>query len=1078
MNRAEPGISLAGTWLGRPVTALCVLLAMGALSLAVLAGRENIPSRETGGLGFTIILRHYGVDAREMERTIAVPLEDALSAVNGVKQILSSSENGQVRVFIRFDRPAPGLYETVSEAVQRVYETLPPSAQRPEILSSDDTRIPLWTAAVFRAEPAGEPSGGISGGISEGISPEIPPRGKEEIPALGRVLERVVKPALEGIEGVGEVEISGAGLPEIVVALKDEEAAARGLSARSIAAFLGREDLLLPAGRLRYGERDLLVMVDGRYPDAASLAGAYLPVESGKPVRLGEVARIYERDREPDTLARLNGKKAAVISVMAGSGAETGALSRRIQGELKKLSDLPLELMVLSDRGAEERAAFRSVLEAALQGAFAVALTAALLGSGQAGPGKSLSGRGQRRRVLGPALICALTIPFICLLSAALLAVLGFSLNRVLLAGLSAGVGAAVDAAVLSSEGLRKLRSPAEGRKALEKLRAPLISGSVTTVAALIPLAAMDTLTADISAVAWAVGSVTLVSLIVALTLLPPLLLWGMGGPDMPGLSFPLGKAGRRVPWTLAPPRLLGVRRYFRRYLRFMSRRFLRLGVRLLAANVRFCLNRSGLSLLPALLFTIGGIGALIFAGTDIGAAPSEDSIYAQVEFEGGFLAEEADRLLGVFSEELTRKEGIKSVQTSARTGSGSVLVSFDPEKIKTGQVRSLLREKRIPGAFVYIPEMSAGERIWEITVSGDDDALCRKLAEEAARLAAPAPPVQERVLNFKTSSPGLTLIPDRERLEEAELLFSDVADTVRRGVHGPVAYKRIGPRGETDVRVRGKGGELLSREETGSLLIPGKGEGSLIPVLRLDAVTDKREGFEPSSIRRENRRRIASISIRTKPMDPRDVRNRVMGLLEQMELPRGYTISFDPEAIRTAEALSGTVGFFLLALLFCAMVIAAANESFGIPLAVLSVVPPSLAVPALFMVFRGYPMNAAVACAFVAVSGMAVNASVLITDEIRRFLGRPGKNPGRGLYRALRNRIPALLATTLTTVAGAIPFLFLREDSNMIVRVLSLVTLLGVGASAVFSLTMIPGLAKIFPKIFVSFEASPISTP
>jgi multidrug efflux pump subunit AcrB len=1072
MSRAGSGVSLAGTWLGRPVTALCVLLAMGALSLAVLAGRENIPSRETGGLGFTVILRHYGVDAREMERTIAVPLEDALSAVNGVKQILSSSENGQVRVFIRFDRPAPGLYETVSEAVQRVYESLPPSAQRPEILSSDDTRIPLWTAAVFSAEPAGELSGQISGEISGKISGEISLGGKEEVPALGRVLERVVKPALEGIEGVGEVEISGAGLPEIVVALRDEEAAARGLSARSIAAFLGREDLLLPAGRLRYGERDILVMVDGRYPDAASLAGAYLPVAAGKPVRLGEVARIYERDREPDTLARLNGKKAAVISVMAGSGAETGTLSRRIQGELKKLSDLPLEVRVLSDRGAEERAAFRSVLEAALQGAFAVALTAALLGSGA--PGEGLSGRGQRRRVLGPALICALTIPFICLLSAALLAVLGFTLNRVLLAGLSAGVGAAVDAAVLSSEGLRKLRSPAEGRKALEKLRAPLISGSVTTVAALIPLAAMDTLTADISAVAWAVGSVTLVSLIIALTLLPPLLLWGMGGPDMPGLSLPLGKARRRVPWTFALPWFLRVRGYFR----FMIRRFLRLGARLLAADIRFCVNRSRLSLLPALLFTAGGIGALIFAGTDIGAAPSEDSVYAQVEFEGGFLAEEADRLLGVFSEELTRREGIKSVQTSARTGSGSVLVSFDPEKIKTGQVRSLLREKRIPGAFVYIPEMSAGERIWEITVSGDDDALCRKLAEEAARLAAPASPVQETVLNFKTGSPGLTLIPDRERLEEAGLLFSDVADTVRRGVHGPVAYKRIDPRGETDVRVRGKGGEVLSREETGSLLIVGRGEGSLIPVLRLDAVTDKREGPEPSSIRRENRRRIASISIRTKPMDPRDVRDRVMGLLEQMELPRGYTISFDPEAIRTAEALSGTAGFFLLALLFCAMVIAAANESFGIPLAVLSVVPPSLAVPALFMVFGGYPMNAAVACAFVAVSGMAVNASVLITDEIRRFLGQAGKNPGRGLYRALRNRIPALLATTVTTVAGAIPFLFLREDSNMIVRVLSLVTLLGVGASAVFSLTMIPGLAKIFPKIFVSFEAPPISTP
>jgi multidrug efflux pump subunit AcrB len=1066
MKDAGSGKSLAGTWLGRPVAALCVLLAAGALSLAVLAGRENIPPRETGPRGFTLVLRHYGVDVREMERTVAIPLEDTLSALKGVKHILSSVENGQVRVFVTFEGESPAAYEAVSDAAQRVYESLPSSAQRPEILSSDDTRIPVWTAAVFSAAP--------SGGAG-------PPGGGAGAAALGTLLERVIKPALEGLEGAGEVEIFGAGLPEIVIALKSEEAAARGLNAPALARFLGTNDLLLPAGTLRYGERDLLVMVDGRYPDAASLAGAYLPPDMGGPVRLGEIARIYERDREPDTLSRLNGKETAVISVMAASGADLGSLSRKIQGELNQFSTLPLELRVLSDRGAEEGAALRSVFGAALQGAFAVALMAALLGSKRRTPaGENPGGVHpaalRRGRPLGPALICALMVPFICILSAALLAALGFSLNRVLLAGLSAGVGAAVDAAILCSEGFKDLRSPEEGREALRKLWPPLVSGSVTTIAALLPLTVMGP-AADIGAVAWAVGTVTLVSLMSALILLPPLLLRSVQAPacpEPPRPSLPPGRAGNGIP-RMSRGAFLPV---IRRSLRHAARRCSRVGARALAANIMFCINRPRRSLLPAVLVTAGGIGALVFAGTDVGTVPPEDSVYTQVEFEGGFLAEEADLLLAAYAEELTRTEGIISVQTSARTGSGSILISLDSKKIRADDVRDLVRGKSIPGAFLYIPESSAGERIWEITLSGDDDGLCRELAEEAARLAASLPLVRETVLNFKTGGPGLTFIPDRERLEEAGIRFSDAADTARWGVHGPVAYKRIGPQGETDVRIRGRGMEALSREETGGLLITGRGEEGRIRSLRLDGVMDKREGPEPSRIVREDRRRTASFSVRTKSMDPRDVRDQVMGLLGAMDLPRGYTIRFDPEAISAAEALSGTVGFFLLALLFCAMVIAAANESFGIPLAVLSVVPPSLAVPALFMTAGGHPVNAAAACAFVAVSGMAVNASVLIADEIRRRGGPGGRGSAREFYRALRKRIPALLAITLTTIAGSLPFLFLRESSNMILRVLSLVTVLGVGASAVFSLTMLPGLAVIFPQIFRSTEAPPTRIP
>jgi multidrug efflux pump subunit AcrB len=879
------------------------------------------------------------------------------------------------------------------------------------------------------------------------------------------LLERIIKPKLESLEGAGEVEISGTGLMEILVALKPDKTAALGLGPSEIAAALGDNDLLLPGGRLERAGREILLTVDGRYgsesADSPPLAEALIPLGNGKTVKLGDIASVYEQEREPDTRSRLNGKKAAVISVMGSSGADLGKLSRRIKAALDETgvfdpAALSLELIILSDRGAEETAAYRSLLTAALEGSLAVALMVFLLGFGKKG-GPETGGR--------TGLVCALTVPGVCLFSAALLSLFGFALDRLVLGGIAAGLGAAVDAAILCSEGLRFCRNTAEARSALDRLKVPLISGSVTTAVSLLPLGAADSMAGGITALAWAIGLVNIVSLVFCLTLLPPLFLWE------------LEHRGNLVPPLPRRKNFLNrgaVLRMFRR----LPRRVLRTGCRLLAADLRYCIRHPGMVLAAGILISAAGILAIAITGTDPGGGFSEDSLFAQVEFDGGLRAQETDRLLADYADRLFAEGGIKNIQTSARTASGSVLITFDGEKTNAARIREAARSLVIPGGFVYFPESSPEERNWEIKINGDDDTRCRELAVRAAALCAALPLVKEGVLNFKEGSGRLTLIPDRERLAETGLAFFAAAGTARWGVHGPVAYKRIGPRGETDVRIRGTEHQEPPREEALGILVsaaPDTGGEQRIP-LRLDSLTHIREGREPASIRREDRRRTASISIRTKVLDPRRVRREVMETLKDLKLPPGYSIEFDPEAIRRAEALSGTVLYFLLALVFCYIVIASVHESFGIPLAVLSVVPPSLAVPALCLALRGTPLDPGAACAFVAVSGMAVNASVLSAGGLRPFPPSPngGKNSGGkivcggfALYRGLREKIPALLATSGTTIAGALPFLFLREGANALIRTLALVSALGVGASCLCSLCILPALAVKCPKLF-----------
>ena len=131
--------------------------------------------------------------------------------------------------------------------------------------------------------------------------------------------------------------------------------------------------------------------------------------------------------------------------------------------------------------------------------------------------------------------------------------------------------------------------------------------------------------------------------------------------------------------------------------------------------------------------------------------------------------------------------------------------------------------------------------------------------------------------------------------------------------------------------------------------------------------------------------------------------------------------------------------------------------------------VPPSLAVPAIFITLAGFPFNTAAACAFVAVIGMTVNASVLCAGGLEETVKRTKSKKNLHLYLLLRRNLPALAATTMTTVIGAVPFLFLKEGINVLVKTMAVVTIFGVGCSCLCAVSVLPSLIMLIQKIKIS---------
>lgn len=1063
------------TWSERPVAAVCVSLLVLALSLFSLASAE--PGREGGGgaAAFMVTIRHYGVDAREMERSVAIPLEDALSSLRGVVETASFSEYGKAWVRLRFASGTDGdaAMEAVRDVAERIHGRLPASAQRPEILWSDGERAPVWVAAIQPTHRGAGPAG--PGPAGPGLS--------------GALLERLVKPALERIPGSGVVELAGSGTGEMVVELDTEAAAALGLGMGDVAALLAGDDTLAAAGTLRLANRLIPIVADGRYATTAELGRACIPAADGKSVPLETIALIRERERPPDSLSRVNGERAQTVAVYPGGDASPMALSSAINKEVKKLeAEHGLSFVVLADSGADTAQAFFATLSAAIQGAFAVALASALLlgGAWSAGkfrhasaladrvtarPGSSQKKAHTNAPLRAARLVSVAAVPFALVSSAALLVVTGYGLDRFILAGLAAGLGTSVDAALLAAERLGASSCPEDGRLAMKRLVPSLASGSATTLVVLVPIAGLESLSPGVSRIAAGIMTVCAVSFVSTVFLMPPLVL-GWSTSTKPGVARSSGSSTERDACPPGPASGL-------------SRRVkpgpLRLAKRLLAVNARLCARRPRLVLGTSALLSLAGVVALLSMPLDPGGEPDDATLFAHVEFEPGASVESVDARLADYARAVAGIDGLLHIQTSAKRGSGFVLMSFDRAVTGAGHVARAARGTPLPGGFIWIQENTPDERGFEVVVAGDDDSECRRLAVEVAGLVAQLDFVVETVLNFKEGPADLVMNFDRERGATAGVGLADAASTLRRAVHGPVAYKRLGPGGEMDVRVTGRNSQPLSPEEVASTLLAAE-RGSV----RADLTMRPSKLRDTGRVVRRDRRRIASITMRTRPVDPRKAGKAVQAALAGIVKPAGYTIEFDRSALEAADRIAGIGWSLLLAVLLVYMVTAAVTESFGAPLAILAALPPSLALPAIVRALGGASMNASVACAFVAVSGMVVNASVLTVDERRSRVAlsrggpsscvgpstraSPSKRAGE-LYSITRSRVASLLATSGTTVAGALPFLFIAERGGSMAASLSFVAALGTATSFFTALCVIPSLAVVAPGLFNSLS-------
>jgi multidrug efflux pump subunit AcrB len=405
--------------LRRPYTFVCVALLMLVFGVVAIL-RMPIDIFPAINVPVVSMLWSYGgLSPSEMEKRVVTLAERVYSSyVNDIEHIESQSLNGQsiIKVFFQPDANVQAGMAQLTAASQGITRNMPPGISPPFMLRLNATDVPI---------------------VQLGVS--SPQRTESELSDLGTNFIRV---PLATVHGVTVTPAFG-GVPRLVNVDIDPQALySKGLSPGDVSRAINAQNVILPSGTAKMGDREYYVRMNSSTDSVRQLADLPIRQVNGATISIGDVAQVREGSGIQTNIVRQNGKRGTYISLLKSGAVSTLAIVDQIKAMLPTIqaglpSDVKLEL--LSDQSIYVRSTITGVVR---EGVIAACLTALMI----------LVFLGSWRSTI----IVAVSIPLSVLTSIICLWAVGETLNVMTLGGLALAVGILVDDATVAIENIHR----------------------------------------------------------------------------------------------------------------------------------------------------------------------------------------------------------------------------------------------------------------------------------------------------------------------------------------------------------------------------------------------------------------------------------------------------------------------------------------------------------------------------------------------------------------------------------------------------------------------------------------------
>ncbi|MFY7855632.1 MAG: efflux RND transporter permease subunit [Rubrivivax sp.] len=393
------------------MVALCV---MGLFSYAKL-GVEQMPDITFPGAWIEV--RYPGASAEAVEREVIKPMEESVNSVAGVKRITSRAGEGTGSMSVEFglDADMSRAMQEVRDRVAAVQSSFPRDVRPPTVARfNNDNSQPVVNLAL----------------LSKTRSPR-------ELSLMG---ENLVGKRLQRVEGVARVDISGLSQREVRIDLDPLRLRAYGVTPAEIATALREANADQPVGLLSDNTQDSLLRVEGRVRDPRLFAQTVVARRNGLPLTLADLGTLVEREREPDSTARINGQPAVNFNIYKQQDANivvTGDAVKAAMEEIRKQLPPDTELRLIYATSDFVKGSLDGLRATLIEGALlTIAIVFLFLHSWRS------------------TVITALTLPIAVISSFIAVYMFGFTLNFMTMMALSLCIGLLIDDAIVVRENI------------------------------------------------------------------------------------------------------------------------------------------------------------------------------------------------------------------------------------------------------------------------------------------------------------------------------------------------------------------------------------------------------------------------------------------------------------------------------------------------------------------------------------------------------------------------------------------------------------------------------------------------
>jgi multidrug efflux pump len=1013
---------ISETSIRRPVLA-CVMSLL--LVLIGLVSFKQLSLREYPRIDEPLVnvsTRLLGASSEVVESQVTKPLEDSIAGIDGVDIMTSVSrtESSQITVRFKLTKDPDTAAAEVRDRVARVRGRLPAAADEPVIAKVEADATPtIWLA--YTSETMG-------------------------VLELTDIINRVVKPRLQTVPGVADVQIGGDRKYAMRIWLDADKLASYRLTVQDVEDALRRQNLEVPAGRIESRSREFSVTARTDLNTVAQFSQIVLKTAGGYTVRLADVARVQEAAASERSRVRLNGIPSVSTGVIRNATANPLDVANGVRALMPQIQrDLPAsvtvvqanDLSVFIDRSI--KAVYTTVIEAVVLVALVVFVFL---------------------RTLRASIIPLITIPVSLVGAFALIALAGFTVNTLTLLALVLAIGLVVDDAIVVLENI--YRHIEEGMepfqaaiKGVREISFAVVAMTLTLAAVFAPLAFTPGRTGRLfGEFALTLAGAVLVSGFVALTLTPMM----------------CSKLLRHQ----AKPNFFD--RFMESLLGGLTRGY--------TATLRWTLGQRWLVVLVMLA---SGAGSwYLYTTSKSELAPLEDRgvIAMPIRAPDGATLEYTARYLDAL-------EGITSQYPEFDRrflfmGGGQVSTAFgvlrtvdwSERKVTTPELaRKLLPQvASLPGISVFPvtpPSLGQGFRdrpINFVIVSGDSYDNMARAGQAMIAEMAKNPGFVQPDSDLQLNKPEIFMDVDRARAADMGVSVEAVARTVETMLGGRVVtrYKRDAE--QYDVLVQTNENNRATPQDIDKMFVRGRGD-VMVPLASLVRV---RESVSPRELNHFNQRRSVTISANLAQGYSLGEALSFMDQAATRVLPPGYATELNGLS-REFRASSGSlVLVFALALLFIFLVLAAQFESFVDPFVILLSVPLSMVGALGALQWSGGTLNVFSQIGLITLVGLITKHGILIV-EFSNQLRQQGRATREAVIEAATLRLRPILMTTGAMVLGALPLALATGAGAESRQQIGWVIVGGMSLGTVLTIFVVPTVYTLFARKRVPGE---ITTP